>query len=88
MNQFYESFTGRHVTVISAGMSNERTDTGTLVRLSDSWVDLAKDNGERLLIPHTAIHVMKLLDEEPVSTAPRDYKLSPPGPTLLENPIP
>ena len=49
--------------------SQERTDTGTLVDMDGNWIQLAKDNGEMLLFPYTAVRVIKLLDVEPPLTA-------------------
>lgn len=70
---FDAAFTGRHVTVISSsGVDRERTDTGTLVAMEGNWIQLAKDNGEMLLFPVTAIRVIKLLDVEPAYTAVKE----------------
>jgi hypothetical protein len=69
-NAFNSAFTGRHVTILSStGVGQERTDTGTLVAMEGSWIQLAKDNGEMLLFPSTAIRVIKLLDVEPAYEA-------------------
>jgi hypothetical protein len=69
MNPFHESFASRHVTIVSgAGMTQERTDTGTVVTMTDNWIQLAKDNGEMLLFPATSVRVVKLLDVEPQYT--------------------
>ncbi len=69
MRTFDEMLSGRHVTVFS-GVSGgqERTDTGTLVNIEGNWIQLAKDNGEVLLFPFTAVRVIKLLDVEPPYT--------------------
>ena len=79
MSTFGTAFMGRHVTVLSgAPGSQERTDTGTLVDMDGNWLQLAKDNGEMLLFPYTAVRVIKLLDVEPALTAvKRDVE---PGP--------
>ena len=67
---FNTAFTGRHVTILSStGVGQERTDTGTLVAMEGAWIQLAKDNGEMLLFPSTAIRVIKLLDVEPAYAA-------------------
>jgi hypothetical protein len=69
MAAFEESLVGRHVTIVSGvGGDSEHTDTGTLVLVNDGWVQLAKDNGEVLLFPHTALRAIKLLDVEPSYT--------------------
>jgi len=57
-----ESFTGQRVTVITLQGSEERTDPGELLRIADGWVQLVKDNGEMILVPTTAIRIIKLLD--------------------------
>ena len=57
-----DSFKGQRVTIITLQGSEERTDPGTLVRISDGWVQLVKDNGEMILVPTTAIRIIKLLD--------------------------
>jgi hypothetical protein len=70
MSAFSAAFTGRHVTVLSsAPAGQEHTDTGTLVDMDGNWLQLAKDNGEMLLFPYTAVRVIKLLDVEPPLTA-------------------
>ena len=70
MSAFSAAFTGRHITVLSGSPGiQERTDTGTLVDMDGTWLQLAKDNGEMLLFPYTAIRVIKLLDVEPAYTA-------------------
>lgn len=56
------SFNGQRVTIITLQGSEERTDPGTLMRISDGWVQLVKDNGEMILVPTTAIRIIKLLD--------------------------
>ena len=79
MSSFTDSFAGRHVTVVSSGnASSERTDTGTLIGMSENWVQLAKDNGEMLIFPHPAIRVIKLLDSPaPYSVAKEDFLAEP-----------
>lgn len=57
-----DSFQGQRVTVITMLGSEERTDPGALLRISDGWVQLVKDNGEMILVPTTAIRIIKLLD--------------------------
>ena len=84
MSAFTDSFAGRHVTVVSSvAAATERTDTGTLVGMSDTWVQLAKDNGELLLFPHTAIRVIKLLDAPPAYTVTKEDFLAEPIPQTL-----
>lgn len=56
------SFQGQRVTIITLQGSEERTDPGELIRISDGWVQLVKDNGEMILVPTTAIRIIKLLD--------------------------
>ena len=86
MSSLTESFSGRHVTVVSSGGSTtERTDTGTLVAMSENWVQLAKDNGEMLLYPHTAVRVIKLLDAPPPYTVTKEDFLAEPIPRI-DNP--
>lgn len=77
---FNSAFAGRHVTILSnTGVGQERTDTGTLVAMEANWIQLAKDNGEMLLFPSTAIRVIKLLDVEPPYTAVKEDIPSLPG---------
>ena len=56
------SFIGQRVTVITLQGSEERTDPGTVLHISDVWVQLVKDNGEMILVPTAAIRIIKLLD--------------------------
>jgi hypothetical protein len=82
MSTFSTAFAGRHITVLSGSQgSQERTDTGTLVDMDGNWLQLAKDNGEMLLFPFTAIRVIKLLDVEPPYTAIKE-------PLSGERPVP
>jgi hypothetical protein len=37
-------------------------DTGTITYMDDNWIELTKDNGERLLVPVIAIRIIKLLE--------------------------
>jgi len=60
--KWLESFRGQHVTVFTIAGAEERSDTGTMVQLDAGWLQLVKDNGEMLLIPSTAIRIVKLLD--------------------------
>lgn len=88
---FNSAFAGRHVTILSSsGGDRERTDTGTLVAMEGNWIQLAKDNGEMLLFPATAIRVIKLLDVEPPYTAVKEpipsNPLAPPLPTPAPRP--
>ncbi len=88
MSSFTDSFAGRHVTVVSSvGAGTERTDTGTLVGMSENWVQLAKDNGEMLLFPHPAVRVIKLLDSPPHYTVTKEDFLAEPVLRVTE-PIP
>ncbi|MCW3094740.1 MAG: hypothetical protein JWL77_358 [Chthonomonadaceae bacterium] len=57
-----EKFNGQRVTVITLQGSEERTDPGELIRIAGGWVQLVKDNGEMILVPTTAIRIIKLLD--------------------------
>ncbi len=41
---------------------NTYSDTGHMVSADNYWLELLKDNGERLLVPVTSIRLMKLLD--------------------------
>lgn len=55
-------FKGQHVTILTNVGSDERTDTGTLMQIGDGWLQLAKDNGDMILVPGTAIRQVKLLN--------------------------
>ena len=57
-----DSFNGQHVTILTQSGSEERSEIGTLVRVANGWLQLVKDNGEMVLIPSTAIRLVKLLD--------------------------
>lgn len=61
-DNWLNSFNGQRVTIITLLGSEERTDPGTLIRISDGWIQLVKDNGEMILVPTTAIRIIKLLD--------------------------
>jgi hypothetical protein len=88
MSTFSTAFAGRHVTVLSgAPGSQERTDTGTLVDMDGNWIQLAKDNGEMLLFPFTAIRVIKLLDVEPPLTAVKQDLRSELAPPVVKPPV-
>ena len=54
-------FVGHRVTAVT-GTSEERSETGTLAQIGDGWLQIAKDNGDMILIPSSAIRVVKLLD--------------------------
>jgi len=89
MSSLSNTFNGRHVTILSSvNGAQERTDTGTLVEVEGNWVQLAKDNGEMLLFPSTAIRVIKLLDVEPAYTAVKEpVGMEPHGTPLVAEPI-
>ncbi len=38
------------------------TDSGRVTYLDTSWLELTKENGERLLIPTTAVRLVKMLE--------------------------
>ena len=57
-----DAFNGQHVAVLTLSGSEEKSDTGTLQRVADGWLQVVKDNGEMILIPSTAIRLVKLLD--------------------------
>jgi hypothetical protein len=56
------AFEGQHITVTTPMGNDERAETGTLLKIGDGWVHIVKDNGDMLLIPISAIRVVKLLD--------------------------
>jgi hypothetical protein len=57
-----DDFQGQHVTVLTQAGNEEKSETGTLLRIAAGWLQLVKDNGEMLLVPSTAIRAVKLLD--------------------------
>ena len=57
-----ETVQGQRVTVLTQSGSEEKADTGTLLKLADGWLQVVKDNGEMVLIPSTAVRMVKLLD--------------------------
>jgi hypothetical protein len=85
-----DGFKGQHVTVWTSGADDGRTDTGTLVQMGDGWIQLVKDNGDMLLIPYTAVRIVKLLDltqtlpaVESVRTPPLDTHIYEPNAQTL-----
>jgi hypothetical protein len=52
-------YLGARVTVY---YENTYTDQGNVAYLDDHWLELTKDNGERLLIPTSAVRLIKLLE--------------------------
>lgn len=38
------------------------TDTGRVTYLDTHWLELTKDNGERLLMPTAAVRILKMLE--------------------------
>ncbi len=57
-----DAFHGHHVTVLTQAGNEEKSETGTLLRVDGGWLQVSKDNGEMILIPSTAIRLVKLLD--------------------------
>ena len=57
-----DTFKGQHITVLTSVGSDERSDTGTLLALGDGWLQIQKDNGDMILVPSTAIRLVKLLN--------------------------
>ena len=60
-DNWIETFKGQRVTVLTVLGSEERNDTGAILEIGGGWVQIAKDNGDMILIPSTAIRVIKLL---------------------------
>ena len=59
------------------------TDTGWISHIETHWIELVKDTNERLLIPMSALRLIKLLE------APKQHKgsetlLRPSGPQQIE----
>ena len=61
-SSWLDAFHGQHITVLTPAHNEEKTETGTLLRVADGWLQMVKDNGEMILIPATAIRIVKLLD--------------------------
>lgn len=57
-----EQFHGERIAVLSAVGSEERTDTGALLQMGEGWMQILKDNGDMILIPYSAVRIVKLLD--------------------------
>lgn len=71
--------------MVSGALGNqERTDTCTLVDMDGNWIQLAKDSGEMLLFPFTAVRVIKLLDVEPPLTAVKHGIWAQPSPAVVQ----
>ena len=47
------------------GPQSGLTDNGTVVFISNHWIELSKDKGERLLIPLAGVRLVKLLEPNP-----------------------
>jgi hypothetical protein len=47
---------------VNVHYENSYTDQGIVSYLDNHWVELTKDNGERLLIPTSAIRIIKLIE--------------------------
>jgi hypothetical protein len=62
MGTWLQGFRGQHITVITVTGTEERMDTGTLLEMGEGWAQVVKDNGEMLLIPYSAIRIIKLLE--------------------------
>ena len=57
-----DTFKGQHVTVLTVVGSDERSDTGTLLAIGEGWLQIMKDNNDMILVPSTAIRLVKLLN--------------------------
>jgi hypothetical protein len=53
-----DAYLGARVTI---HYNNSYTDQGAVTYLDNYWVELTKDNGERLLVPTTAIRLVKMM---------------------------
>ena len=88
-NKWLESFVGQHVTVLT-GNREEHNDIGTLLHIADGWLQMQKDNGEMVLIPSSAIRIVKLLDMKQTTAGVGLGGIAPSAvpaiPTLLNNP--
>lgn len=47
---------------VNVHYENSYTDQGTVTYLDNHWIELTKDNGEHLLIPTSAIRIIKLIE--------------------------
>ncbi len=56
-----QDFLGQRISAVT-GHHEDKSEAGTLLAMGDGWLQLEKDNGELLLIPFTAIRILKLLD--------------------------
>jgi hypothetical protein len=63
-----DGFKGQHATVVTTAGQEDRTDTGVLVQIAEGFIQLAKDSGDMLLFPYSAVRLIKLLDM--VATVP------------------
>ncbi|HZT40889.1 MAG TPA: hypothetical protein VFA07_01805 [Chthonomonadaceae bacterium] len=77
-HSWLDTFQGQHVTVLSG--PEDRSDTGTILRIADGWVQMIKDNGDMILVPYMAIRLIKLLDM--TQAVPATERLSP---SMLSN---
>ena len=56
-----QDFVGQRISAVT-GHHEDKSEAGELIAMGDGWLQLEKDNGELLLIPFTAIRIIKLLD--------------------------
>ncbi len=56
------SFVGQRVTAVTGAAAGEHSDSGILLQIGEGWLQIAKENGENVLIPNSAVRVVKLLD--------------------------
>lgn len=61
-SSWLDTFKGQHVTVLTSVGSDERSDTGKLVEIGEGWMQIQKDNGDMILVPGTAVRLVKLLN--------------------------
>ncbi len=71
------SFVGQRATIITVSYNEEKTDTGTILEMGEGWMQMVKDNGDMILIPNTAVRIVKLLDM--THALPADVRANPPA---------
>ncbi len=67
MKERLSTYLNSRVSVHYGGSAVGYSDVGTLTCLSDVWIELTKEKGERILIPVVSIRLIKLLNAPKLS---------------------
>lgn len=58
---FAQHYCGARVTLYYSG-GGGISDTGRVLHIDNHWIELAKDSGERLLVPIQSLRIVKLVE--------------------------